>query len=316
MNASIIIPLDEQDFSPHTWVRNAPEGATSVEIRLIQPKGKGDLLVESVSLSRADVVSVPLILLSEAPGELTVSDLRVAYDLPEPPAGKLLSRGLGAGRQGRQGGGEDTETRRHGDTGKEFTASPRLPLTTSYSPSPWSPNSEESVISEPPIPVINIYPEKAASSSTLEPVISDDFTYSISNYSEEIPDFSTLETAEKQEESYLYQAPSHTISNYSEKNANVYLDISASIANPQSPIPNPSNIDEPAKKLPPPSSRKRRKKSPKRAIIRLLKILFKKLRRFVSSLVRRLFSFAQSGNRQSAKIRQSQRTQQPNIWND
>ncbi|HAA33601.1 MAG TPA: hypothetical protein DCE56_45085, partial [Cyanobacteria bacterium UBA8553] len=65
---------------------NVPDGATAAEIRLIQPKAQGELLVKSVSLSQADVVSVPLIFLSEAPGELTVSELRVAYDLPEPPA--------------------------------------------------------------------------------------------------------------------------------------------------------------------------------------------------------------------------------------
>lgn len=42
--------------------------------------------MESVSLERADLVSVPLTFLAETPGEMTVSDLRVAYDLPEPPS--------------------------------------------------------------------------------------------------------------------------------------------------------------------------------------------------------------------------------------
>ncbi len=82
----VIIPLDGRDFPNYTWVGNVPDGATAAEIRLIQPKAQGELLVKSVSLSQADVVSVPLIFLSEAPGELTVSELRVAYDLPEPPA--------------------------------------------------------------------------------------------------------------------------------------------------------------------------------------------------------------------------------------
>lgn len=82
----VILPLDGRDFPTHAWAGAAPEGASQAEIRLIQPQGGGDLLVESVSLSRADMVSVPLTFLAEAPGELTVSDLRVAYHPPEPPA--------------------------------------------------------------------------------------------------------------------------------------------------------------------------------------------------------------------------------------
>ncbi|MGK7949688.1 MAG: hypothetical protein AB4368_13080, partial [Xenococcaceae cyanobacterium] len=63
----------------------APDEATQAEIRLIQPKGEGNLVVESVSFSQIDSVSVPLIFLAETPGELTVSDFCVAYDLPELP---------------------------------------------------------------------------------------------------------------------------------------------------------------------------------------------------------------------------------------
>lgn len=78
-------PLDGRDFPTHAWKGAALVGATRAEVRLIQPQGRGDLLIESVSLERADLVPVPLIFLAEAPGELTVSNLRVAYDLPEPP---------------------------------------------------------------------------------------------------------------------------------------------------------------------------------------------------------------------------------------
>jgi hypothetical protein len=38
-----------------------------------------------VDLARADTVAVPLIFLGEAPGELKLSRLRVAYDMPAPP---------------------------------------------------------------------------------------------------------------------------------------------------------------------------------------------------------------------------------------
>lgn len=82
----VILPLDGRDFPSHAWAGTTPAGATRAEVRLVQPRSRGNLLVESVSFERTDLVSVPLIFLGEAPGELTVSDLRVTYDLPAPPA--------------------------------------------------------------------------------------------------------------------------------------------------------------------------------------------------------------------------------------
>jgi predicted flap endonuclease-1-like 5' DNA nuclease len=84
--APVILPLDRRGFPTHAWTGAAPAGTTRAEIRLVQPRGRGDLLAESVSLVRADLLPVPLVFLAEAPGELKVSDLRVAYDLPAPPA--------------------------------------------------------------------------------------------------------------------------------------------------------------------------------------------------------------------------------------
>ena len=75
-----ILPLDGRGFATHAWAGISPDGATEAKIRLIQPQGKGNLVVQSVSLSRSDLLSVPLTFLAEAPGELTVSDLRVAYE--------------------------------------------------------------------------------------------------------------------------------------------------------------------------------------------------------------------------------------------
>jgi hypothetical protein len=87
-----ILPLDGISFPKRAWTGTAPDEATEAEIRLIQPKGEGNLVVESVYFSQVDSVSVPLIFLAETPGELTVSDLRVAYDLPELPASSRLPR--------------------------------------------------------------------------------------------------------------------------------------------------------------------------------------------------------------------------------
>jgi hypothetical protein len=81
----LLLPLDGSDFPLRVWAGAAPADAQQAEIRLIQPLNGGRLSVESVSLSRVEQVAVPLVFLSEAPGDLTVSQLRVAYDLPAPP---------------------------------------------------------------------------------------------------------------------------------------------------------------------------------------------------------------------------------------
>ncbi len=44
-----------------------------------------NLLVESVGLTRIDHIAVPLTFLSETPGQLTVSNMHVIYDLPKSP---------------------------------------------------------------------------------------------------------------------------------------------------------------------------------------------------------------------------------------
>ncbi len=87
----VILPLDGRDFPTHAWSGVAPAGAKQAEIRLIQPKGQGNLIVESVSFTRVDLVRVPLIFLAETPGEMTVGDLRVTYDLPTPSAAELAA---------------------------------------------------------------------------------------------------------------------------------------------------------------------------------------------------------------------------------
>lgn len=82
---TIILPLDGRNFSGSAWAGVVPTGVTQAEIRLIQPKGANNLLVESVVLEQIDLVPVPLVFLSEAPGQLTVSQMHVAYDIPKAP---------------------------------------------------------------------------------------------------------------------------------------------------------------------------------------------------------------------------------------
>jgi predicted flap endonuclease-1-like 5' DNA nuclease len=82
MPTATTVPLDGPGFLRKAWAGDVPAGVTSAEIRVIQPKGPGALLVEAISLERVDLASIPLMFLSEAPGELTVRDLAVTYDRP------------------------------------------------------------------------------------------------------------------------------------------------------------------------------------------------------------------------------------------
>jgi hypothetical protein len=90
LGSPVLLPLDGRDFPRHAWRGVAPAGAKQAEIRIIQPKGTSGLVVQSVSLERIDQVEVPLAFLAEAPGELTVSHLRVVYDLPQEPELSLV----------------------------------------------------------------------------------------------------------------------------------------------------------------------------------------------------------------------------------
>jgi predicted flap endonuclease-1-like 5' DNA nuclease len=79
----VVVPLDASGFAGHAWAGLVPSGATTAEIRIVEPRGAAPLLVESVSFSPVEAVAVPLIFLAEAPGELTISDLHITYDSPE-----------------------------------------------------------------------------------------------------------------------------------------------------------------------------------------------------------------------------------------
>lgn len=81
----VLLPLDGIGFPVHGWADVAPDPATQVEVRLVQPRGSGSLLVESVALVGSDLISVPLIFRSEATGELLVSEPRVVFEPPPPP---------------------------------------------------------------------------------------------------------------------------------------------------------------------------------------------------------------------------------------
>lgn len=80
----LTLALDGPGFSGRALALTAPAEATQAELKLIQPLGEADLLVSGVELLKTEMLEVPLIFLGEAPGNLKINLLRVAYDLPEP----------------------------------------------------------------------------------------------------------------------------------------------------------------------------------------------------------------------------------------
>lgn len=79
----IILALDEYNLGERGWTGKAPEMAGQAEVRLVRPQNCGALLVREIHLSECDLLTIPIVFEAEAPGELTVSNLSVAYDLPE-----------------------------------------------------------------------------------------------------------------------------------------------------------------------------------------------------------------------------------------
>jgi hypothetical protein len=72
--------------SPHSSATGTvPEQAATAEVHLILP-AKSELHVQNVSLQFSEAQSVPLTFIAQAPGQLTVSDLRVGFErIPTPP---------------------------------------------------------------------------------------------------------------------------------------------------------------------------------------------------------------------------------------
>ncbi len=96
--ATLELRSSDPDTS-HTLSGTVPAEVTSVEVNLVVP-GKTTLSVEKISLLPLELVRVPLKFMAQAPGELMVSNVHVAYDdtaraalPPIPEAGLALAHG-------------------------------------------------------------------------------------------------------------------------------------------------------------------------------------------------------------------------------
>ncbi|HYH81288.1 MAG TPA: hypothetical protein VEX86_15900, partial [Longimicrobium sp.] len=83
--AAAVHPLLPDDFPVHALRLEPPPGTTRAGVALVVPARAG-LLARSLSVLAAPEVEVPLRFIAQAPGELTVTEARVVYDLGAGPA--------------------------------------------------------------------------------------------------------------------------------------------------------------------------------------------------------------------------------------
>ncbi len=77
----------------HVLSGTIPESVSKAEIQLVIPRDT-TLSVANVSFNSVELRDVPITFLSEAPGNLTVSDLTVGYELPQAPLPEIPMSGL------------------------------------------------------------------------------------------------------------------------------------------------------------------------------------------------------------------------------
>lgn len=89
----LTLDLSAAGFNSSVARGTSPSEAAQAEIHVVTPSNT-TLDVKSISLRFSTPTVVPLTFISQAPGELTVSDLRVAFEEVEPKAPKVPERGL------------------------------------------------------------------------------------------------------------------------------------------------------------------------------------------------------------------------------
>jgi hypothetical protein len=83
------------DFDVLIYTGTSPAEAVQSQVRLVMPAGT-TLLMRRLSLQFPQMHSIPLIFIGQSPGQLTITDLRVAYEkqvaaVPKIPSGGLCS---------------------------------------------------------------------------------------------------------------------------------------------------------------------------------------------------------------------------------
>lgn len=89
----IVETITPDNLEQHLLEGLVPSAISQLEIRIILPP-ESNLIIDNVSLRQPEIAEVPLTLISQAPGELTVSDVQVAYETIEPKPLEIPEAGL------------------------------------------------------------------------------------------------------------------------------------------------------------------------------------------------------------------------------
>jgi len=119
VGTTVEMPVLEGDFPQHPLRLDPPDGAARAVLSLVVPP-RATLYPVSLSILAAPEVEVPLRFIADCPGELTVSDVHVVYDLggdsdpgpasaSAPSAGDVGSSAAGAGGEEAAGGDGDAD---------------------------------------------------------------------------------------------------------------------------------------------------------------------------------------------------------------
>jgi predicted flap endonuclease-1-like 5' DNA nuclease len=148
------IALDPFAFAAQPAQLSVPPSSAIATIRIVLPAGSG-LSVERLALTSQPTVNVPCSFIAQSPGELHVSNARIAYDLlasasPRPPAG-----GLSPPTPPNATPGNLTQTCACADkAGVIGQPAPGLPLPAPASPARAAPAARATRAIEPPLMTI------------------------------------------------------------------------------------------------------------------------------------------------------------------
>ena len=94
VGAPSVITLDDTASTTATAQGRSPKGAEQAEIRLVLPASSGKIEIQNVGLHFPAMTSVPITFVAQAPGQLTLTDLQLAFEEMEPVRPALPAGGL------------------------------------------------------------------------------------------------------------------------------------------------------------------------------------------------------------------------------
>jgi len=88
-----VLEIQPQDFDRIAGGDSVPDSTAQAEVHLVMPAGTS-LTVSQLSVESLQTMTVPVSFIAQSPGELTISDLRVAYEKTAPPNPPVPAGGL------------------------------------------------------------------------------------------------------------------------------------------------------------------------------------------------------------------------------